>query len=268
MERRKRMKRAIALADNCIDVYYKLDRYYLTGNSIDFAFNYKDMGGDVTEMTILGNDVFALALAERLKEKNIPLRVIKEVDRPTGMATMDIVNGDKIHVRFAGNAMEEIEFSEDDLNFIKGFDIVYSERWAKIGRYIKSLRKENQIWVYDFSKRLELPGNDEILPYLDYAFFSYDKEDDYIAQFMKKTRAKGAKCVIAMLGEHGSMAYDGVNFYKEPAEKVTIVNTVGAGDSYIAAFAYGLSLGESVPECMKRGKDRATRIIQQFNPYI
>ena len=55
------MKRAIAMADNCIDVYYKLDRYYLTGNSIDFALNYRDLGGDVTEMTILGNDVFAMA---------------------------------------------------------------------------------------------------------------------------------------------------------------------------------------------------------------
>ena len=54
------MKKTIAMADNCIDVYYKLDRYYLTGNSIDFALNYKDLGGDVTEMTILGNDVFAM----------------------------------------------------------------------------------------------------------------------------------------------------------------------------------------------------------------
>ena len=76
------MKRAIAMADNCIDVYYKLDRYYLTGNSIDFAFNYRDLGGDVTEMTILGNDVFAMALEERLKERGIALRVLKRADRP------------------------------------------------------------------------------------------------------------------------------------------------------------------------------------------
>ena len=69
------------MADNCIDVYYKLDRYYLTGNSIDFALNYKDLGGDVTEMTILGNDVFADALEERLKEREIPLRILKRTDR-------------------------------------------------------------------------------------------------------------------------------------------------------------------------------------------
>lgn len=262
------MKRTIALADNCIDVYYKLNRYYLTGNSIDFAFNYRHLGGDVTEMTILGNDVFSLALEEELKRREIPLRVLRRVDRPTGMATMDIVDGDKKHLHFEGNAMEEIQLSAEDLGFIRQFDIVYCERWAKMGRYIADTKLPGQIWVYDFSKRLEQASNDELLPYLDYAFFSYDRNDGYIREFMKKTQAKGTKCVIAMLGEHGSLAYDGERFYEQPAELVPVVNTVGAGDSYIAAFTYGLSLGEDIPACMRRGKERATRIIQQFDPYF
>lgn len=164
------------MADNCIDVYYKLDRYYLTGNSIDFALNYKDLGGDVTEMTILGNDVFADALEERLKERKIPLRILKRTDRPTAAAKMDLVDGDKKHLHFEGNAMEEIELQDDDLEFVKQFDIIYAERWAKVGRYIKEIRQEGQIWVYDFSKRLEQESNDEIIPYLDYAFFSYDRD--------------------------------------------------------------------------------------------
>lgn len=261
------MKKAIAMADNCIDVYYKMDCYYLTGNSIDFALNYKDLGGDITEMTILGNDVFAMALEECLKEREIPLRVLKKTDKPTGMATMDIVDGDKKHLHFEGNAMEDIELSHEDLEFVKGFDIVYAERWAKVDRYIKELKQPGQIWVYDFSKRLEQESNDKILPYLDYAFFSYDKDDDYIRDFMVKTKEKGTSVVIAMLGEYGSLAYDGVQFYELDAEKVEVVNTVGAGDSYIAAFTYGVSLGESIPECMARGKKRATEIIQRFNPY-
>ena len=109
------MKKAIAMADNCIDVYYRMDRYYLTGNSIDFALNYKAQGGDVTEMTVLGNDVFADALVERLKQRDIPLRVLKRIDRPTGMAKMDLVDGDKKHLEFHGNAMEEIELSTEDI---------------------------------------------------------------------------------------------------------------------------------------------------------
>ena len=110
----------------------------------------------MTEMTILGNDVFALALRERLAERQIPLRVLKEADRPTGMATMDLVDGDKKHLHFEGNAMEEIELSQEDREFVKQFDIVYAERWAKIDRYIAELKQPGQIWVYDFSKRLEL----------------------------------------------------------------------------------------------------------------
>ena len=133
------MKKAIAMADNCIDVYYRMDRYYLTGNSIDFALNYKAQGGDVTEMTVLGNDVFADALVERLKQRDIPLRVLKRIDRPTGMAKMDLVDGDKKHLEFHGNAMEEIELSAEDMEFVKGFDIVYAERWAKAERYIAAL---------------------------------------------------------------------------------------------------------------------------------
>lgn len=74
--------------------------------------------------------------------------------------------------------------------------------------------------------------------------------------------------MIAMLGEHGSLAYDGQKFYHQPAENVPVVNTVGAGDSYIAAFTYGVSLGESIPQCMARGKALATRIVQQFEPYL
>lgn len=261
------MKRTLAMADNCIDVYYKLDRYYLTGNSIDFAMNYKDLGGDVTEMTVLGNDVFALALEERLKERGIPLRVIKRVDRPTAMATMDIENGDKKHLHFEGNAMEEIRLSKEDMEFVRQFDIVYAERWAKAERYISTLKQAGQIWVYDFSKRLERKCNDQILPFIDYAFFSYERDDDYIRNFMIRTKQKGAGTVIAMLGEEGSLAYDGRQFYEMKAEKVSVVNTVGAGDSYIAAFTYGVSRGESLTECMARGKQRATEIIQQFHPY-
>lgn len=261
------MKKALAMADNCIDVYGKLDRYYLTGNSIDFALNYKDMGGAVTEMTILGNDVFADALEERLMERQIPLRVLKRTDLPTGMAKMVLADGDKQHLQFAGNAMEEIMLSREDLEFIKQFDIVYAERWAGIDRFVKEVKQPGQIWIYDFSKRLAQESNDVILPYIDYAFFSYDKDDAYIREFMEQTKRKGPSAVIAMLGEHGSLAYDGTQFYELSAESVPVINTVGAGDSYIAAFTYGISLGEAIPECMRRGRERATEIIQQFAPY-
>ena len=66
-----------------------------------------------------------------------------------------------------------------------------------------------------------------------------------------------------------AVALDAINREQlNAAENVPVVNTVGAGDSYIAAFTYGVSLGESIPQCMARGKALATRIVQQFEPYL
>ena len=122
--------------------------------------------------------------------------------------------------------------------------------------------------VYDFSKRLEQESNDEIIPYLDYAFFSYDRDDEYIRNFMVKTNEKGAKTVVAMLGEYGSLAYENGKFYKLDAEKVEVVNTVGAGDSYIAAFTYGVSLGRRYHAVACGAEDNVRqRLYSSSNPY-
>ena len=111
------------------------------------------------------------------------------------------------------------------------------------------------------------PTNEGILPYLDYAFFSYEKLDDQIRDFLKRTQAKTGRTVIAMLGEDGSLAYDGTDWHREVADRVEVVNTVGAGDSYVAGFAKGLCEGKSLDECMHLGKTTATQIIQMFDPY-
>ena len=211
--------------------------------------------------------MFADALEERLKEREIPLRILKRTDRPTAAAKMDLVDGDKKHLHFEGNAMEEIELQDDDLEFVKQFDIIYAERWAKVGRYIKEIRQEGQIWVYDFSKRLEQESNDEIIPYLDYAFFSHDRDDEYIRNFMVKTNEKGAKQSLPCSENTEALLMRTGSFISWMQKKVEVVNTVGAGDSYIAAFTYGVSLGEDIMQCMRRGRQRATEIIQQFNPY-
>ncbi len=260
-------KKVIAIADNCADIYYKLNRFYVTGNSINFALNYKALGGDVTCMTILGNDAFALTLQMLLSERDVPLKVLKKVDRPSAQATMDIVDGNRIHVRFDGNAMEEIDFSTDDLDEIRKYDIVYCERWANIGRYIAQVKRSDQIWGYDFSRRVEDSVNDKILPYIDYAFFSCDCNDMNLRKLMQKVRMRGAKVVVAMIGEHGSLAFDGEKFYSQAAMPAKPVNTVGAGDSYIGAFLYGISNGRDLQTCMRLGTERATKIIQQFEPY-
>lgn len=259
--------KAVAVGDNCVDVYYTRNQFYPTGNAVDFAINLKKLGQEVSFVSIQGNDVFGVAVRNVLERYGIDLTHFYQGERQTAVAQMNLVNGDRVHEKFDGNVLADFTLNEERLRYVKQFDVIYSEKWSRIGRYIKEIKNENNILIHDFSKRLADPTNEDILPYLDYAFFSYEGLDDSIREFLKATQKKTGRTVIAMLGEDGSLAWDGKTFYREPAERVKVVNTVGAGDSYVAGFTKGICEGLSLEACMHKGKETATQIIQMFDPY-
>lgn len=85
---------------------------------------------------------------------------------------------------------------------------------------------------------------------------------------MKWAYSQGVKIVITTLGENGSLAYNGTQFYKGDITKVEkVVNTVGAGDAFLAGFMAGVIHGRSIPECLQEGADLSASVIQKFEPY-
>lgn len=259
--------KCLAIGDNCCDVYLNQNRYYPTGNAVDFAVNLKRLGGEVELLTAFGNDAFAMSVRELLARKGIPFSRSHELPRASAEALMNLVNGDRVHVRYVRNVLDDFVPTDADIEYARGFDIVYSERQSKFYLYADRIKHAGNRTVHDFTFRLEDELTDKILPHIDYAFFSYKGEDAYIKEFLPKAQAKGPRVVIAMLGPDGSMAFDGKRYHRVLARPATIVNTVGAGDSYIAGFTYGLMRGDDVAACMERGTEIATDIIQTFEPY-
>ena len=85
---------------------------------------------------------------------------------------------------------------------------------------------------------------------------------------MKEIQTKGPKLVICMMGEEGSMCYDGNIFHKfgiVPCEK--LVDSMGAGDSYIAGFLKGIIDGKSIENAMKLGASNATETLKYFGAW-
>ena len=68
---------------------------------------------------------------------------------------------------------------------------------------------------------------------------------DSIKEWVKKIHSYGPKLVTATMGELGSICYDGTTLHEFGIVPTRVVNTVGAGDSYIAGFTYGILNGWS-----------------------
>ncbi len=133
------------------------------------------------------------------------------------------------------------------------------------------LRKKPACLVsFDYADRLDHPLVESTLPFVDYGFYSYHKERDaFIEGFLKDKVDRGMKVAVATFGDKGSLAYDGKEFITCgicPAERV--VNTVGAGDSFISGFLYGVLNGLSVKASMEKGAEVAAQVVQVFEPWV
>ncbi|MFW9845245.1 MAG: PfkB family carbohydrate kinase [Candidatus Thorarchaeota archaeon] len=73
------------------------------------------------------------------------------------------------------------------------------------------------------------------------------ESDPYLASEMLVE--SGADIAIVTLGEEGSIIFEGKDFYQVPAFELESANGVGAGDSYLAGFAYQLLNERPLAEC-------------------
>ena len=81
----------------------------------------------------------------------------------------------------------------------------------------------------------------QIAPLVTYAFCSYDGTDEEVKKHLKKVSDLGPEIVCASRGAKGCMLYCNGKYYEQkavPIEKV--VDTMGAGDSFLAAFLCSL----------------------------
>jgi len=183
-----------------------------------------------------------------------------EVSTGTGLVMIDdegrntIVDGDSSlealtvdEIVTALNAMSTARY------FITGFAM--PERLALAGAQIA--HKMGMQTLLNASPLPDHPMGD--LSYIDYLVINEvearvlagvedhnSKEYQAIAEIVWQTYHCGM--VVMTLGEEGCLVYDGKNFYTNQTVPVKMVDTTGAGDSFLAAFTANLVWGKNVNE--------------------
>lgn len=70
--------------------------------------------------------------------------------------------------------------------------------------------------------------------------------------------------VVVKVGPGGALVFDGKEEIRVPAPQVRVVDTIGAGDVFNAAFLKGLADGRSLAEAAAQGVQTASRAISTF----
>ncbi len=264
-------KTVAAVGFCCADVYEKLDKFYPTGNGVDWGVHLARMGIPVSVISVVGTDDYGEKMKTALSAEGIDISHLRTENGDTCKMMMDLKNGtDRVHLEEIEGVMADYALTEEEFRFAAGHTMLHTDLFGKVLEHLPAWKAAGVEVVMDFSVFSEDPEYEceKIFPYVDYVFLSYDgRKDAHIEQWVKQIHAYGPKLVTATMGELGSICYDGETLHSFGIIPAEVVNTVGAGDSYIAGFTYGLLKGWEIPACMEHGARTASKVISKFEPY-
>ncbi|WP_432403614.1 fructoselysine 6-kinase [Wukongibacter sp. M2B1] len=246
--------RIAAVGDNCIDFYDNTGEIFPGGNPVNVAVYVKRMNGNSSYTGVVGTDYFGKFMIESISKKGVDTSHIKVLDGKTAVTHVEVKNGDRILGDYEEGVMKDFKLTEEDIEFLCSHDLVVTGIWGMVESELHKIKDRGVAVAFDFADNPDQKILDKALPYVDYAFFSNDNSnDEELHKFMKYIKSKGPSIVVVTRGEKGSMAYNGNEFTKLGITECEVIDSMGAGDSYIAGFLMGVLEGKSIAECMEKG---------------
>lgn len=233
----------LAIGDNLIDYYQDQGLIYPGGNALNVAVMSKRNGMEQSGyIGIFGNDKPSKYILQCLNRENIDISRCRYAIGETGKATIKIDNdGDRVFIGTnRGTRIQsqlKIHLNETDIRYIEEFDIVHLSVNSDIDdEIVKFSKKEIS---YDFSTKQKWSKKliRDIGPYIDYGFFSgSDFTKEKIIELFTFCHEIGMKLVCITRGENTALLSDGTAIYEQKPLPTNLVDTMGAGDSFIAGF--------------------------------
>lgn len=260
--------RLAAVGDNCVDVYDATGEVFPGGNPVNVAVYFARLGGEASYTGVVGSDDYGKIIKESIAAKGVDVSNVTVKEGRTTVTHVKLVNGDRVFGEYDEGVLKEFRLTQDQIGFLCTHDLVVTALWGNVHGQLKDIRAAGVPVAYDAATRPESAPAQTAVVSSDYFFFSADCKDmSGLRDQMKSLWEKGPKVVVATLGSEGSVAYDGERFVTCGIVPCEVVDTLGAGDSYIAGFLKGMLDGKPLEVCMKMGAENAAVTLGYFGAW-
>ncbi len=256
--------RVAVVGDNCIDVYVGGDaRSAVGGNALNVAVDLARLGIAVAYIGEVGDDDNGRRVVAAAEAAGVSMSGIHVVEGRTWVASIALDHGGSARVVDEDPGACGPYFPRDgELELLTGFDHVHMANMAAPSTLIRQLREQGVGTSYDFGKTDRWASGD--LPSLAFASCDGDGAVDRGMAIARAACTRGAEIAVVTLGPAGSLAFDGTRVYQTPAMAIEPIDTLGAGDSYIAAFLASRLAGSSLEVAMAAASDAASETCRHW----
>ncbi|MEC7926135.1 MAG: ribokinase [Actinomycetota bacterium] len=228
------------------------------------------LGAETYMITCLGEDVYAEMTIENYKKNNINIDYLQIVPGSSGVAPIwvDESGQNRIIVISGSNDHIDAEKAIQALSEIKDLKIIVGqfEIPLEVTERVFSFAKEKNITTILNPAPAKIPS-ENLLSLTDWfipnevEFATISKMDAFIDENLIKYGNSLSGNLIVTLGDKGAATIDKDSVIKIPAPSVKAVDTTGAGDAFVGAFAYGLASDLTPQDAIKLAIDRASNSV-------
>lgn len=261
------MLKLATAGDNCIDYYAAQGKMFPGGNPINVAVYAVRSGLSSSYTGAVGNDAYGAFMLESLKGKGVDASHVRILPGNTAVTQVELVDGERVFGDYDEGVLADFRISDEDIDFFCKHELFHTGLWGNAENDLHRIKACGLPVSFDFATAKEGTVLGTALPFVDYAFFSDEQETEELLQFMKAIRTKGPSLVVVTLGKNGSIAYDGNAFFRHGIVTTEVVDTMGAGDSYIAGFCKGIIEKAPIHECMRMGSECASVTLQYMGAW-
>lgn len=237
------------------------------GKGANQAVMLKALHKNTVFLGAVGSDTMGQKALENLQSKDLSENILTHSE-PTGLAIIQIIENDNKIIVFPG-ANLTISYGEIDrfLEQHQDLNFVVTQLETPINSVLYFLQKAHNLGIKTVLNPAPAPQDFDLdfLKFIDYlipnetelfTIFGHRPIDEILSDFPSK--------VIVTLGEKGVKFSDGDRINHLQAEEIDLVDTTGAGDSFIAGFVKGLSEKLDLKNAIKKGIQIASLTCQRF----
>ena len=253
----------ICVGDNVVDCYLDQHLYYPGGNAVNVAVHCRRYGAQrVAYIGVFGDDAEAEHIKWALGQEGIEFERSRKVYAASGHPQVSLTtDGDRVFVGSPDQTAQRlfrIRFIAEDLAFIKSFPICHTSVYSGIEPELQTISALTDV-SFDFSTSHEPEYINDVARYVRYAFFSgADLTERELDNIIGRCHELGTEIVGITLGNRGSLfSCCGERYRQKPIPSVRVVDTMGAGDSFIAGFLIRYHESQSITEALIFASEKA-----------
>lgn len=250
------MVKVIGIGDNVVDRYLHLGTMFPGGNAVNVPVFMAKAGAKAAYLGHFGSDKAGRHIMTVLTQLGIDLSHSQVKDGPNAYSSVTVIDGERVflHEECDATISHGISLSREDLEYISGFDVIHTSIYSAIEDQLPALLETGVPISYDFSEIECRDYFESIYPFVTYAFFSAgDMNKEEIEDFIRHVSRKGPRYVVATRGSAGALLFFNGRFYEQPVVETRVIDTMGAGDSFIAAFLKAVLEGKEETEALRAG---------------